>query len=186
MNWAQLNCMLPAKDGLRASARAALLGLLVWVGVGAGAAAAQSPNGGLGHEAPDFTLRSLAGPNVRLSDARGDVVLLSFWTSWCGSCKSQLERTARLSATYRSAGLVVIGVNLDDDRAKAAVFAAANGGDVPQGFDSAKTVAKAYEINDVPLTILIDRNGVMRYAHGEFARRDEGDLVEQIRHLLDE
>jgi len=142
--------------------------------------------GAIGSAAPDFTLRSLTGPNVRLSDSRGDVVLLSFWTSWCGSCKAQLERVARLSSTYRPAGLVVIGVNLDDDREKARSFARANGGDVPQAFDTTKSVAKAYAINDVPLTILIDRNGVMRYVHGDFARRDEGDLVEQIRHLLDE
>ena len=186
MNWAQLNCISATRGSIRAHARGALLGVLVLFGAGASGAGAQSTAGGLGHEAPDFTLRSLAGPNVRLSDARGEVVLLSFWTSWCGSCKSQLERTARLSATYRSAGLVVIGVNLDDDRSKAAAFAAANGGDVPQGFDSTKAVAKAYAINDVPLTVLIDRNGVMRYVHGEFARRDEGDLVEQVRHLLDE
>ena len=186
MNWAQLNRIRlaarnqrPMRLALAALAVACLLGLHVT------SAHAQAA-GAIGREAPDLTLRSLAGPNVRLSDARGDVVLLSFWTSWCGSCKAQLERTARLYATYRSAGLVVIGVNLDDDRAKAQAFATANGGDVPQAFDTGKTVARAYSINDVPLTILVDRNGVMRYVHGDYARRDEGDLVEQIRRLLDE
>ncbi len=140
----------------------------------------------LGKPAPDFTLRGLTGRNVRLSDYRGDVVLVSFWTSWCGGCKSQVEQMARLAATYQSAGLEVIGVSVDDDRSKAASFAAANGGSVLQGFDETKATAKAFQIADVPLLMLIDRGGVVRYVHGEFARRDEQDLVQQIRKLLDE
>lgn len=159
---------------------------LLIVVLGTPAAGAQPTASAPGKPAPDFTLRTLAGPNVRLSDFRGDVVLLSFWTSWCGSCKAHLERVARFYATYQPAGLVVIGVGLDDDRAKALAFATANGGKVPQGFDADKSVARAYGINDVPLTILVDRNGVVRYVHGEFSRRDEGDLVDQIRQLLDE
>ena len=153
------------------------------------AAVAQPPartTDGVGQPAPDFTLRTLSGHNLRLSDSRGDVVLLSFWTSWCGGCKAQLERIAKLNATYESAGLVVIDVSLDDDRAKAVAFASANGGGVIQAFDASKDIGRTFHVNDVPLTILVDRAGVVRYVHGEFTRRDEGDLVEQIRHLLDE
>lgn len=163
----------------------ALLGLSL---AGSPSSAQVPPTGdaAIGHEAPDFALRSLAGPNLRLSDRRGEVVLLSFWTSWCSSCKAQLERAARLHDTYGSAGLVVIGISLDDDRAKAVKFAAANGGSVTQALDSTKDTARAYHINDVPLTILVDRAGIVRYVHGEFSRRDDGDLVEQVRRLLDE
>ena len=124
--------------------------------------------------------------NVRLSDHRGDVVLLGFWTSWCGGCKAELEQIARLNDTYRTAGLVVIGISLDDDRAKAAAFAAAHGGSVLHVFDSAKATGKPYQIADVPLTMLVDRNGVVRFSHGEYSRRDEQDLVQQVRQLLDE
>ncbi len=154
-----------------------------------GIARAQTPSRGsplIGQAAPDFTLRGLAGRNVRLSDHRGDVVLLGFWTSWCGGCKAELEQIARLHDTYRTAGLVVIGISLDDDRAKAAAFATAHGGSVLHVFDSAKATGKPYQIADVPLTMLVDRNGVVRFAHGEYSRRDEQDLVQQVRQLLDE
>jgi peroxiredoxin len=140
----------------------------------------------VGQVAPDFTLRGLAGRNVRLSDHRGEVVLLGFWTSWCSACKAELEQISRLSDTYHSAGLVVIGVSLDDDKAKAAAFAVAHGGSVINVFDGTKVTGKSYQIADVPLTMLVDRNGVVRFSHGEYSRRDEQDLVQQLRLLLDE
>lgn len=175
----------PRAAPARSAIRPLLAALLTACGIPAAVSAAEAP-GLVGRPAPDFTLHALAGHNLRLSDARGEVVLISFWTSWCGGCKEQLERTARLYSTYRPAGLVVIGVNLDDDRAKAARFAQANGADVPQGYDEGKTVARSYAVNDVPLTVLVDRAGVVRYLHGEYARRKDGELVEQLRKLLDE
>lgn len=140
----------------------------------------------VGHIAPDFTLRGLAGRNVRLSDHRGEVVLLGFWTSWCGGCRAELEQISRLSDTYHSAGLAVIGISLDDDRTKAGAFSAAHGGNVINVFDGAKVTGRSYQIADVPLIMLVDRNGVVRFAHGEYSRRDEQDLVQQVRLLLDE
>jgi peroxiredoxin len=140
----------------------------------------------LGHEAPDFTLRALGGGNVRLSDARGEVVLVSFWTSWCGTCKSHLARLQRLHNTYASAGLVVVGVSLDDDAGKATDVANAVGAKFRNGFDGAKTTGPSYRISGVPVTVLIDRGGVIRYVHGDLARRDEADLTDEIRRLLDE
>jgi thiol-disulfide isomerase/thioredoxin len=69
----------------------------------------------LGKPSPDFVQRLFTGParNFRLSERRGQVVVLGFWTSWCGSCRAYLERLGRIDATYSSAGLVVIGVSLD-------------------------------------------------------------------------
>lgn len=166
-----------------------LLCLVAPVLAGVGSAMADDrvgPQSLIGKPAPDFVLKSLKGPNVRLSDHRGEVVMLGFWTSWCGGCRSELEQMARLLEIYRSAGLVVLGVSLDDERAKANAFASSHGGNVPHAFDAEKAVGRSFAIADVPFTMLIDRDGVVRYLHGEYGRRDEADLVQKIRELLDE
>jgi thiol-disulfide isomerase/thioredoxin len=140
----------------------------------------------VGHEAPDFTLRALAGGNVRLSDARGEVVLIGFWTSWCGTCRATLERLQRLHSTYASAGLVVVGVSLDDDPAKAGELVAGVHASYRNGFDAAKSTGPSFHISGVPVLVLIDRAGVVRFVHGDLPRREEADLTEEIRRLLDE
>lgn len=140
----------------------------------------------LGREAPDFTQRLLDAGNFRLSEHRGEVVLVGFWTSWCSTCRAQLERLGRVDATYGNAGLVVVGISLDDDRDKARSLARAVDARFRNVFDADKRLGKAYRVNDVPLTILVDRSGVVRYVHGELSRSEESDLVDQIRKLLDE
>ena len=74
------------------------------------------------HEAPDFALHAIAGGNVRLSEHRGDVVILSFWGSRCTPCRAQLAALNRTLATYRSAGLQVYGINVDDDQSRALAY----------------------------------------------------------------
>lgn len=140
----------------------------------------------IGREAPDFTMRALAGGNLRLSEHRGDVVLVGFWTSWCGTCRAYLERLNRLHATYGSAGLVVVGVSLDDDDRRAASLAGAVDAKFPNLFDARKQLGPAWRVGDVPMTVLVDRAGVVRHVYGELQRRDDADLVVEIRKLLDE
>jgi peroxiredoxin len=152
-----------------------------------GCALAAEPGAALiGREAPDFAERSMAGGNLRLSEHRGEVVVVGFWTSWCGTCRAFLERLDRLHATYGSAGLVVIGVSLDDDARRAAGLLQAVDAKFPNVFDARKQLGPAWRVADVPMTVLIDRAGVVRHVHGELERRDEPRLVEEIRRLLDE
>lgn len=140
----------------------------------------------VGTEAPDFTRHAFGGGNFRVSEHRGDVVLLSFWTSWCGTCREQLERLARVDSTYGAAGLVVVGVSLDDDAGRAASLVKAVGARYRNVHDAAKELGRVYRVNDVPMTVLVDRSGVVRYVHGDLTRRDEEDLLKEIRVLLDE
>ena len=64
--------------------------------------------------APDFTLESLDGGNMRLSDLRGKAVLLNFWATWCGPCKIETPWLVELQKQYGSQGLQIIGVAMDD------------------------------------------------------------------------
>ena len=142
----------------------------------------------LGKPAPELVERLFTGPtrNFRLSERRGEVVVVGFWTSWCGSCRAYLERLKKLDATYASAGLVVVGVSLDDKPAAAADLTHAVGVHFANAFDSEKLLGRRFEVGDVPLTLLIDRNGVVRYAHGELDAAGDAALLAELRRLLDE
>ncbi len=142
----------------------------------------------LNKSAPEFVQRLFigAGRNFRLSERRGEVVAIGFWTSWCGSCRRYLERLASLDATYSQAGLVVVGISLDDDATRATELARAVGLRFRNGVDTSKALGKLYAVPDVPLTLLIDRAGVVRYVHGELDPAADADLVAEVRELLDE
>lgn len=160
--------------------------LLATSGAGAIDGAARHPL--LGKPAPELVERLFTGSskNFRLSERRGDVVVVGFWTSWCGSCRAYLERLGKLDATYTSAGLVVVGVSLDDKPEAAAELTRAVGVRFGNAFDSEKVIGRRFDVADVPLTLLIDRGGIVRYAHGELDTAGDAALVAELRRLLDE
>lgn len=136
--------------------------------------------------APDFALPSMAGGNHRLSEHRGEVVAIVFWASWCGDCRRELERFERLRRTYGNVGFVVLAVSLDDEPARARALADAAGIGYPVLSDSGKDVAKTYRVDDLPLIVLIDRNGVVRARHDALDEREERGLMVSLRDLIDE
>lgn len=142
----------------------------------------------IGKPAPELVQRLFAGPsrNFRLSERRGDVVAIGFWTSWCGSCRAFLERLAKLDATYGSAGLVVVGVSLDDDPARAESLAHSVGANFRNTVDVAKVLGRRFAVSDVPLLLLVDREGVVRYAHGDLDKAGDAQMTAELRQLLDE
>jgi len=149
-------------------------------------ASAQTGYALLGHEAPDFALHAVAGKNVRLSEHRGDVVVLSFWGSRCGQCRIQLAALDKTFKTYRSAGLQVFGVNVDDDQSGALEFARTQALGFPLLLDPKKSVARNYRVDNLPMTLLIDRSGAVRQVHRDFSSKFEQLYVQQLRVLLNE
>jgi len=161
---------------------------LAGVAAPAGAAEHAARHPLLGKPAPEFVQRLFtgAGRNFRMSERRGEVVAIGFWTSWCGSCRTYLERLAKLDGTYSQAGLVVVGISLDDDAGRATELARAIGVRFRNGVDTSKAVGRLFVVPDVPLTLLIDRAGIVRYAHGELDPAADAELVAEVRELLDE
>lgn len=139
-----------------------------------------------GNTAPDFVLKSLAGTNLRLSEYLGEVVMLNFWASWCGSCRQEMPQLDRLYATYRSAGFVVLGINVDDDTARAVDLARALNVSYPVMLDPRKSVAPKYRLGELPMSVLIDRAGVVRYVHSDYQAGKEQPYVDELRRLLNE
>jgi peroxiredoxin len=161
-------------------AASALLGLV------ASAAGAADRYDLLGQPAPDLVARGVTGQNVRISEHRGEVVIVSFWSGSCSTCSRQLEALDRIAKTYASAGLVVIGVNLDDNIARAEKFARAQNVQFPLLISAPENTGSDYRVDRVPMMVFVDREGVLRAAHREFKARDEARYVRELRTLLDE
>jgi len=140
----------------------------------------------LAHAAPDFALHAIAGGNVRLSEHRGDVIILSFWGSRCTPCRAQLAALNQSLATYRSAGLQVYGINVDDDQSRALAFAHGEAVTFPLLLDPQKAVSRNYQVDNLPMTLLIDRNGVVRNVFRDYNAKSESLYLQQLRALLNE
>ena len=134
--------------------------------------------------APDFTLHAMGGPNLRLKEQRGRVVMVNFWATWCAPCRQEMPHLNRLYEKYRGAGFVLLGVNVDDDTAKAAEVAAKLGVTFPVLLDTEKSVSKLYDVSTMPSTMIIDRDGKVRYVHRGYLAGYEDSYEKQIRELL--
>lgn len=149
-------------------------------------AAAAAPHPLLGQPAPDFALQAVAGSNVRLAEHRGEVVVLSFWSSRCSTCGAQLAALERSLKTYQSAGLRVLGINVGDETDRAIEAARSHDVSFPLLLDTRKEVSRQYRIDNLPMTVLIDRDGRVRHVHRDYSSRSEALYVQQLRALLNE
>jgi peroxiredoxin len=140
----------------------------------------------VGKPAPDLVARGLGGENVRISEHRGEVVVVSFWSGSCNTCRAQLEALDRIAKTYASAGLTVIGVNLDDDLARAEKFARAQDVQFQLLVSAPENTGSDFRVDRLPMMVFVDREGVLRAAHREFKSSDEAKYVRELRTLLNE
>ena len=140
----------------------------------------------VGQPAPDLVARTLGGENVRISEHRGEVVVVSFWSGSCNTCRAQLNALDRIARTYASAGLTVIGVNLDDDTARAEKFARAQDVQFQLLISAPENTGRDFQVDRLPMMVFVDREGVLRAAHREFKASDEAKYVRELRTLLNE
>jgi thiol-disulfide isomerase/thioredoxin len=108
--------------------------------------------------APDFSLPLLDGKTINLADLRGKAVFLNFWATWCGPCRAEMPSMEALFRRYRNRGLVILAVNVREDRGNAAAFMDQLGLHFPAALDSGG-VSRRYGITAFPTTYIIDREG---------------------------
>ncbi len=120
----------------------------------------------VGAQAPDFTLNTADGKAVRLSDFRGQRVVLNFWATWCPPCRSEMPDVNKVATEYRDQGVVVLAVDQLESPDKVAAFYSEVGiGASPAIntiYDSVGTVAEDYHVTALPSTFVIDSSGVIR------------------------
>jgi len=137
-----------------------------------------------GQPAPDFALKNSAGQNLRLSEWRGEVVVLAFWAGWCGRCSDHLLELARLQNQYGDRGVRVVAVNIDGDGQPGREAATRSGVLVLHDRDQA--VARQYDLADLPLTVLVDAHGKVRHVHEKYRGGDAALYDEELAALLQE
>lgn len=136
--------------------------------------------------APTFTLPSRAGDNVSLEQLKGKVVMLNFWASWCGPCRTEMPLLEQMHKRYSSLGFTLVGVNVEANTADAERWLKDTPVSFPVLFDRESKVSKMYDVNAMPSTVFIDRKGNIRYLHRGYKAGDEGEYLNQIRALLKE
>jgi peroxiredoxin len=168
---------------MNAKARRVVIILALAASAGAGRAVALPQ---VGATAPDFASKSSTGRNVRLSELRGQVVLINFWASWCSPCRQELPLLSKIYTQYRSAGFALLAVNVDDNRKDAEGMLQRLDLKFPTLFDGGKSVAKLYGVDTMPATLVIDRDGRVRYVHRGYYEGYERKYEQQVRELLKE
>jgi len=116
----------------------------------------------VGAPAPDFTLPSIDGESVTLSDYQGRVVLLNFWASWCPPCRAEMPSMENLHRTMGDEDFVIIAVSIDGGGInKVSEFAVQNGYTFEILHDKDQVVADPYGVEAIPTSYIIDKTGAI-------------------------
>jgi peroxiredoxin len=159
------------------------LALLATLALGALPALAGVSSGG---PAPPFKLTTRGGSSLSLAQLKGQVVLLNFWASWCGPCRQEMPQLEGIYKKYGKLGFTLIGVNVEPDSKAAQDWLKATPVSFPILFDTDSKVSKAYGVDSMPSTVIIDRKGNVRLLHRGYKPGEENEYVDSVRSLIRE
>jgi len=155
-----------------------LLGLYV-----AGRRTAHKPKpAASGNEAPDFTLTDLEGHRLTLSDYRGKVVLLDFWATWCGPCRTEIPHFVEMQNKYGPQGFQVIGISMDDDVKPVREYYQQHRLNYPVAVGDDKLADRFGGTLGLPVNVIIDRQGRISSKH--LGATDVSVFDQEVENLL--
>jgi thiol-disulfide isomerase/thioredoxin len=149
--------------------------------------AVRSCDAGNDENASDFTANVIAnkeaagGDKLTLSALRGKPVVLDFWATWCGPCKMTAPIVNSVSQRYRDKGLVVVGVNVDDDTFPVERFVRKQNLTVPIVWDEGKAISRDYGASTLPTLVVVSKEGkIVAVRHGVTSESDLDALVKRV------
>lgn len=140
----------------------------------------------IGKPAPDFTLKSMSGTNLNLTEQRGTIIVINFWASWCGPCRTEMPVLQDFYDKYQDLGVSVWGVNVEQENQAGRDFLADLNLTFPILFDASNTLSATYQVEAMPTTIIIDRDGLVRYAYKGYKPGYEKKYAKAIKKLIRE
>lgn len=153
----------------------ALLGLLAW---GLKKVQAGPVSSGM---APDFSLTSFDGRTLKLSELRGQVVIINFWASWCPPCREEAAYLEQTWRKYEGKGVIFIGVDWVDTEKEALAYMDEFDLTYFNGPDIGTRIAQAYNIQGVPETFYVSKNGELRGVHiGPLKSPELDDKIDEL------
>lgn len=136
-----------------------------------------------GYLAPDFTLQTIQGESVALSELRGRPVVVNFWATWCPPCRAEMPDFQAVHQDF-SGRAVLLGVNQGESAQDITSYAAEVGITYPMLVDADSQINQAYGIRALPTTIFIDANGVVREVYSGILNK--AILESRVNNLLKE
>lgn len=157
---------------IAAAVIAPAVGILALLGYGFMLEPKDIPSPLLARPAPAFTLSLFDGTTLGLDELRGKVVFLNFWASWCPPCRAEARALEQAWRRHKAQGVVFVGVNTQDEEARARDFIEEFGVTYPNGMDRGGRIAIDYGVWGLPETFFIDREGRITYKHVGTLGRD--------------
>jgi peroxiredoxin len=134
-------------------------------------------------KAPTFSLASMT-TSGKVEIAPGKVVIVDFWATWCEPCKKSFPKLQELYVKYKSSGLEIAAISVDDDRSNVAAFARAYGARFPVGWDDGHQVTEQFKPETMPTTYIVDKQGRIRHVHRGYHDGEVEELEREIKELL--
>ncbi|MBM7869138.1 thiol-disulfide isomerase/thioredoxin [Clostridium pascui] len=133
-------------------------------------------------KAMDFKLKDLTGKEVSLSDYKGKKVFLNFWATWCSPCKAEMPEMEKLYQETKNSDLVILAVNLDEEKDTVQKFINSNKYNFPVLLDTGNIVAGKYEVVSIPTSFFIDEEGNIVDKHiGAMTIEDMKNYINNIK-----
>lgn len=138
---------------------------------------------------PDLFARSLDGKEVKLSGIlTGEKpVVISFWATWCNPCVQELEAVSeKLESWQKEIGFIFVAISIDDVRSTSKVRSFVSGREWPFTvlIDANQEIMKAMNISSVPFTMILSKDGVVRYSHSGYIPGEENTLFKELKKVL--
>jgi thiol-disulfide isomerase/thioredoxin len=137
----------------------------------------------VGKSASAFTLASLNGGS-KMGVEKGKVTVVDFWATWCEPCKKSFPKYQELYVKYKTSGLEIVAVSVDDDKGGIPSFAKTYNAKFPVGWDDGHKIADKWKPENMPSAYIIDKTGVVKFVHKGYHDGEEADIEKELKGLL--